>query len=138
MNESSGWIVLDTNVLVSWLIAEDSIAGQVASRVVRSKKLLASDDSLRELADVLSRQKFDRYATIEQRKQFIRLVGHVARLVPIVHRVHICRDPKDDKFLELAANGQADLIVTGDLDLLALHPFRGITIQSPAQCLPNL
>jgi predicted nucleic acid-binding protein len=43
-----------------------------------------------------------------------------------------CRDPKDDKFLEIALNGHADLIISGDKDLLDLNPFRGIPILSPA------
>ena len=60
-----------------------------------------------------------------------RLFGR-AELVPITTRVVACRDPTDDKFLELAVNGGADTIVTGDLDLLVLHPFRGIPIIDPA------
>lgn len=50
---------------------------------------------------------------------------------PIRKRIRACRDPKDDKFLELAVSGNADVIVTGDKDLLALHPFRGIAILTP-------
>jgi len=46
-----------------------------------------------------------------------------------------CRDPKDDKFLELALNGRADAIITGDADLLALHPWREVAIVSPADYL---
>jgi predicted nucleic acid-binding protein len=55
-----------------------------------------------------------------------------AELVPIAERIAACRDPTDDKFLELAVNGHADLIVTGDRDLLALNPFRQIPIMTPA------
>ena len=55
-----------------------------------------------------------------------------AELVTITDRITACRDPKDDKFLELAVNGHADLIVSGDADLLALNPFRGIPIVTPA------
>jgi predicted nucleic acid-binding protein len=44
----------------------------------------------------------------------------------------MCRDPHDDKFLEVAVNGHADLIVSGDGDLLALNPFRNISIVTPA------
>jgi len=55
-----------------------------------------------------------------------------AELVPIAERIAACRDPTDDKFLELAINGHADLIVTGDGDLLALNPFREIPIVTPA------
>ena len=57
----------------------------------------------------------------------------LARRVAHHHRAHR-RLPRseDDKFLELAVNGQADLIVTGDADLLALNPFRDIPIVTPA------
>ncbi len=55
-----------------------------------------------------------------------------AELVTIAERIVACRDRKDDKFLELAVNGRADLIVSGDNDLLALNPFRNIPIVSPA------
>jgi predicted nucleic acid-binding protein len=55
-----------------------------------------------------------------------------AALVRITERIAARRDPTDDKFLELAANGRADLIVSGDTDLLALNPFRGIPIVTPA------
>ncbi len=55
-----------------------------------------------------------------------------AELVTIVERIALCRDPTDDKFLELAVNGHADVIVSGDRDLLVLSPFRGIPILAPA------
>ena len=84
-----------------------------------------------ELSDVLAEAKFDRYVTVEQRVQFIRLVSNIAELVPIVRPVRECRDPKDDRFLEVAPNGRAELIVTGDTDLLVRNPWRGIEILSP-------
>ena len=55
-----------------------------------------------------------------------------AERVQITERIVACRDPKDDKFLELAATGRADVIVSGDADLLALGPFRGILIVDAA------
>jgi len=55
-----------------------------------------------------------------------------AELVPIIEQIVACRDPKDDKFLELAVDGHADFIVSGDADLLTLNPFRGIPIITPA------
>jgi putative PIN family toxin of toxin-antitoxin system len=55
-----------------------------------------------------------------------------AELMAITETVAACRDPKDDKFPELAINGKAEIIVSGDADLLALNPFRGIPIVTPA------
>ena len=49
----------------------------------------------------------------------------------ITHRVSACRDPKDDKFLHVALNGNAEAIVAGDRDLLVLDPFHGVRILSP-------
>ena len=88
-----------------------------------------------ELADVLSRRKLDRYVSLENRKQFIRELRRVAELIPIIQIVRECRDPRDDKFLEVALNGRADLIVTGDQDLIAINPWREIEIVSPAEYL---
>jgi predicted nucleic acid-binding protein len=56
-------------------------------------------------------------------------------LVEVTERVKECRDPKDDKFLELAVNGNATLIVSGDKDLQVLHPFRNIPVLSPREFL---
>ena len=54
-----------------------------------------------------------------------------AELVTITERIAVCRDPTDDKFFELAVNGHADLIVSGDADLLALNRFRDIPTVTP-------
>jgi predicted nucleic acid-binding protein len=51
--------------------------------------------------------------------------------------IEACRDSDDDKFLELAVEGEADLIISGDSDLLVLHPFEGIAILSPAGFLES-
>ncbi len=51
-----------------------------------------------------------------------------AILVEIIEKVQECRDPKDDKILELALNGGAKYIVSGDKDLLVLNPFRDVKI----------
>jgi putative PIN family toxin of toxin-antitoxin system len=124
-------IVADTNVLISRLLLPSSIPGQAVRKAVDTGILLVSEATMNELADVLARSKFDRYITLEDRQQFLRLLGRLAEFVPIVYPVRECRDPKDDKFLEVALNGRADLILTGDADLLALHPWQGIAILSP-------
>jgi len=54
-----------------------------------------------------------------------------AKFVEITETITECRDPKDNKFLELAVCGGADCLISGDGDLLALHPFRGIRILPP-------
>jgi putative PIN family toxin of toxin-antitoxin system len=128
-------VVVDTNALVSRLLVADSIPGQAVREARRRGTLLVSEPTMKELADVLARSRFDRYVSIEDRKQFLRLLARVAEFVPIVNQVRECRDPKDDKFLEVALNGRADVILTGDRDLLTLHPWRDIAILSPPDYL---
>lgn len=128
-------IVIDSNALVSRLLLPHSVPGQAVRKAVEVGEILVSEATLGELAEVLARPKFDPYVTIADRQELIRLLGRVAEMVQIVHTVRACRDARDDKFLELAVNGEADLIVTGDNDLLALNPFRGIPIIKPSDYL---
>ncbi len=128
-------VVADTNCLISRLLLPKSVPGLAMRQAVDRGILLVSEATMNELADVLARRKFDRYVRLEDRQQFLRLLGRVAEFVASVYRVRECRDPKDDKFLEVGLSGKADLIVTGDADLLILHPWRGIDILSPAEYL---
>lgn len=127
--------VIDTNVFISRLLLPDSVPGRAARHLIDSAVLLVSEDTLNELADVLARPKLDPYLSLKTRQQFFLELGEIAQMVPILQRIRACRDPRDDKFLELAVNDEAELILTGDRDLLALHPYCGITIQSPADYL---
>jgi putative PIN family toxin of toxin-antitoxin system len=128
-------LVTDTNALISRLLLPSSIPGQAVRKAVDNGLLLVSEATMEELADVLARPKFDRYISLEDRQQFLRLLGRLAEFVPIVYPVRACRDPKDDKFLEVALNGKAAVTLSGDSDLLALHPWQGIPILSPAEYL---
>lgn len=76
-----------------------------------------------------------RWVTVDERRRFIALLGGARRRVAITHRVQACRDPRDDKFLHVALNGEAEAVVTGDAELLALRPFHGVQIPSPAAFL---
>jgi uncharacterized protein len=134
---ADGRVVVDTNTLVSRLLLPGSVPGAAVRKAIRADRLLGSEPTLSELADVLSRSKFDRYVTVAEREQFVRLLGRFMEMVAITHSVRACRDPRDDKFLELALNGSADIIVTGDRDLLALDPFRRIRIITPARYLAD-
>jgi putative PIN family toxin of toxin-antitoxin system len=128
-------IVVDTNALISRLLLPRSVPGNAVRKATNTGQVLISEATLAEVADVLARPKFAPYVTVQDRQQFIRLLGRVAEMVPITHSIRACRDPKDDKFLELAVNGGANVMVTGDKDLLALNPFRKIAIITPAQYL---
>ena len=84
---------------------------------------------------MLYRPRFDSYVSREGRDGFLRALLRQSELVEITESVRVCRDPKDDKILEIAINGNADYIISGDNDLLELNPFRGISIISPAEFL---
>jgi putative PIN family toxin of toxin-antitoxin system len=128
-------VVVDTNVFVSAVIFPLSIPRQAVNLVLEQSILLLSDPTYEELIQVLCRSKLDRYVTRERREAFLGQLGSVGEFVPIIQVIRECRDPKDDKFLEVALNGRADAIVTGDADLLGMHPWRGVEILSPAECL---
>ena len=128
-------VVVDTNVMISRLLRPPSVPGQAMRRPVDAGTLLVSEATMGELADVLARPKFDPYVSIEERQQFLLLLGRIVEMVPILHRIRACRDPSADKFLEVAVNGEADFLISGDRDLVELHAFRGIPIVTPAEFL---
>ena len=127
--------VVDTNVLVSAMVFPLSVPRQAVDKALSDGVLLFSEFTMDELKEVLFRSKFDRYVSREERALFLAQIGVAAEFVSIIQLVRECRDPKDDKFLEVALNGRADVIITGDEDLLGLHPWRGIQVSSPKDFL---
>lgn len=97
-----------------------------------------SDEIVRELNEVLSHEKFERYAREEDRARFLQSLLQEAKLIEVVETIQACRDPKDDTYLEAAGSGGAEYIVSGDDDLLVLHPFRGIPILRQRSFLDRL
>jgi uncharacterized protein len=112
-----------------------SLPGLAVAHAFRTAQVLASDATMAELSDVLTRPKFDRYLTLDQRRDFLRQIQEIVVWISIRSRIRACRDARNDKFLEVAVHGEADAILTGDADLLALNPFRGIAILTPAHWL---
>lgn len=128
-------VVFDTNVLISGALSSTSTPALALERSIRDGQLLASTATLRELMEKLLSPKFDRYLSRDKRDALLLRLAPLVEIVEVVQLVHASRDPTDDKFLEVALNGRADVVVTGDRDLLALHPFRGIAILTPAAYL---
>lgn len=126
-------IVFDTSVLISGALTTTSTPARALEMAVAKGDLLASTETLRELTEKLLSPKFDAYVSREQREALLMRLAPLVEIVTILQTLHASRDPKDDKFLDVAVNGRADVIVTGDRDLLALHPFRGIAIVAPAE-----
>lgn len=133
--DRQGRWVLDTNLLVSRLLVPSGPAARAVDQALDRGILLVSDATLEELVQVLARPRFDPYISQAGRQQFIRLLGGIARFVTITTPITASRDPKDDKFLEVAIHGEAHAIVTGDGDLIDLDPFHGIRILRPSDLL---
>jgi len=129
--------VFDTSVIVSALLIRDSKPRQAFDLALDHGVILLSLPTLKELSDVLSRPKFDRYLLIEERERFLAALVMEAVLIEVNETIKACRDPNDDKFLELAVSGQATRIISSDKDLLELSPFRTIPITTPDEVIKH-
>ena len=127
--------VFDVNVMISALLCNDTAPGRAFIRALHQGMILVSEALVGELSRVLGRDRFDRYVTREERDEFLGSLVRESELITITETIRVCRDPKDDKVLEVAVNGKATFIITGDADLLVLNPFHGIGILTPAQFL---
>lgn len=134
MSESPRY-VFDTNTLISALLFAHSRPGQAFRHALKHGRILSSSATMEELAEVLQRAKFERYVTAAEREEFLAAFVERAFFVEPSEVIRTCRDAKDDKFLELAVSGGASYIITGDDDLLVLHPFRDVAIMAPAEFL---
>jgi len=128
-------IVINTNVYVSRLLRADSSAGKAVELAWRSSITLMSESTLDELRHVLYRPKFKRYLKQESIEPYLALVWEIAVAVEVPTPIRACRDPRDDQLLEVAVYGETSAILTGDDDLLSLHPFHGIAILTPSNFL---
>lgn len=134
MTDASLRLVLDTNLVVSSIAFPGSTPDR-ALELAQQSTMLASQTTLFELIEVIERPMWDRYVDRQLRIRLAAEYMTSCEMVSVITKIQACRHPKDDKFLELAVDGRADLILTGDRDLLTLHPFRGITILTPAEFL---
>jgi uncharacterized protein len=128
-------VIFDCNVLLSAFISRGSTADKCWEKSKNADIIIASIQTFDEFSSVFLRSKFDKHLTLESRLELIAEVQTLIKMIPVRHTVTICRDPKDDMYLELALSGKADCIVTGDPDLLILNPFENISITSPKDFL---
>lgn len=121
-------VVVDTNILVSFAIRPNADFERMFDYLAATGICLASDETIAELLEVLSREKFRKYVPLEQTLEYVEWYAETAELIAVTEHVTACRDPKDDKFLSLAVAGKADAIIAGDNHLLEMGTFRGIPI----------
>jgi putative PIN family toxin of toxin-antitoxin system len=128
-------VVLDTNVLISAALSPHGKPFSCLSWVLDNATLLTSQELLTELETRLARPKFSKYVDEARRRAFVADLALSTVLVEVRGVVKLCRDPDDDKLLEITIAGGADCLVTGDQDLLVLDPFQGVPILTPAAFL---
>jgi putative PIN family toxin of toxin-antitoxin system len=128
-------VILDTNVLISAALSPLGKPFACLSWVLDNATLLASRELLDELDTRLARPKFRKYVDEARRRAFAADLAAGSVQVDVRGVIRWCRDPDDDKLLEIAVAGNADCLVTGDQDLLILHPFQGVPIITPAAFL---
>lgn len=129
-------VVLDTNVLISGALWSGGAPRSVVNAIAgQNGMLLFSDETFEELHTRLMKEKFDAYAGRPLRAAFLSRVRAVSQWVWIAGTVMGCRDPDDDKLLETALMGDADVLVSGDRDLLEMDGSFAFPILAPARFL---
>ena len=126
-------VVFDTNILVSAVVFPGGRAESALLRVMEERDhLVLSKAILDELLGVLAR-KFSREA--EELARIAVLVSDLSLTVRPRARLRVVKDDPDNRVLECAVAGRADLIVTGDKELLALGEYRASRIITPREYL---
>ncbi len=131
-------VVVDSNVIVSGILIPDSVPGRLLDFLSQHATLIFSAATRDELLEVIAREKFDRYVPFELREQAVTILVRDAEMVTPRRRFQICRDPKDDKFLDAAYAGKADCLISGDSDLRSLAAFEGIPIAAAARYMAQI
>jgi putative PIN family toxin of toxin-antitoxin system len=130
--------VFDTGILVSAALLRYSVPRKAIDAALQHGRLIFSQATIAEVDEVLRRPKFERYVSEQVRIDFLTALIDQAEVVSVSTQVQLCRDPKDDKFLELAVDGLATHIISSDADLLVLESFEGIPIVSPGTFIEML
>lgn len=136
MPQKKSRVVIDTNLWISFLLTRDfSKLDHLMSidRIV----LLISQELLEEIFEVAERPKFRKYFELFELTDLIVSLKQRAELVQVSFQINVCRDSKDNFLLSLAIDGAATHLLTGDKDLLVLHPFGELQILTIADFLSD-
>lgn len=123
--------VFDTNTIVSAILKPSSSAMQAMNIALQKGFIIFSTETKAEILGVIQRNKFDAYLPIEMRLKVLEdILGNAIHIETKINDSIQCRDHTDIKFLRLAIEAKADVIISGDTDLKVLNPFRSIPILS--------
>ena len=124
--------MIDANAVVSAALKAESVPEQAVRLAKAHCVVCLSADVRDEIGRVLTRPRLASRVSPGRIKSLLASLDEGALWVEPSVRVTDCRDAKDDRYLELALAASADIIVSGDMDLLVLDPWRGIRIMTPA------
>jgi len=130
-------IVIDTNLWISFLITKDNTKMDILFKN-KSIRLLFSKELIEEFLSVAGRPKFHKYFSEKDIERLLTSFDQIGKLVKIKSDMKICRDNKDDFLLNLAIDGNAKYLITGDKDLLTLNKVGKTKIVSMSGFLENL
>jgi putative PIN family toxin of toxin-antitoxin system len=117
--------VFDTNALLSAFLLKSNSNALAFDKALETGEIISSEAINKEFTNVFLRKKFDRYASLSRRLALIELLETQLLIWPseLIRPLDVCRDPKDNMYLELAVSASVSCIITGDKDLLSLDPF---------------
>ena len=120
-------VVIDTNLWISFLISKEY---RKIDTLFLSKKMiiLFSNELINEFLAVVNRPKLRKHFNRDNIEKLMILFNEFGEIIKVHSKVEKCRDPKDNFLLELAKDGKADYLITGDSDLLVLREFSGTNI----------
>lgn len=113
-------IIIDTNIWISFLIGK-ALRGLQNHIDSQGIKIITCNEQLVELSEVFKKPKIKKFFTKEQITEFFELIDEASECKRILSKTTICRDPKDNYLVSLAIDYNADFLITGDRDLLALN-----------------
>jgi putative PIN family toxin of toxin-antitoxin system len=125
-------IVFDASTVVGAALGPQGTPRQAIRLARRHARIALSEAVFAEIADVLARPKFSTVLTAARREEVLELLTAGSLWFDPQVRVAVCRDPNDDKYLELALEAKAGAIISSDLDLLALDGWHGLRVLKPA------
>ncbi len=128
-------IVIDTNVLISAVLNPSGTPNQAVTKAITHFQLIQSESTYEELVTRIQKKKFDRYISWEDRADFLAMIHRKSLFLEIEFQVNLCDDQDDNKFLDLARDGNSLYLITGDSDLLILQQYLHTYIVKPAQFL---
>lgn len=134
-NNKQPYIVIDTNVLISAALLPKSKTALLLEVATKQFIIAQNEDTFSELESRIQKSKFDRYFGEQGRLVFLTRLAQVVEIFPVKTKVQISRDADDDKFIGLAIDSGAEIIISGDVHLKEIREYKGVKIVSPSEAI---